>query len=118
MDAPPICREQISVAILDSKADITLGEGDVRLEDYLNDKIQTRPDLTNLAGLMENIELQKKQLEDQVGFHHRSEVLGLSWLIIRTASGCQSETGAVEAGHYQSPYPSPSASQGIRAAAK
>ena len=52
----------------DHISDVSLGEEDTRLEDYLNDKIQTRADLASLASLMENVELQKKQLEDQVGY--------------------------------------------------
>jgi hypothetical protein len=59
------------VALLhDPMSDISLEEGDTRLEDYLNDKIQTRADLASLATLMENVELQKKQLEDQVSSHY------------------------------------------------
>lgn len=53
----------------DPKADAELEEVDTRLEDYLNDKIQTRADLASLASLMENVELQKKQLEDQVRYN-------------------------------------------------
>lgn len=42
-------------------------EKDVRLEDYLNDKIQTSTDFGNLKSLIANVDLQKKQLEKQVG---------------------------------------------------
>jgi type IV pilus biogenesis protein CpaD/CtpE len=81
MDTPLIYRAQSPVAILlDPQTDIPLGEGDIRLEDYLNDKIQTRADLANLASLMKNIELQKKQLEEQVGFYHCWADPGLCWL--------------------------------------
>jgi RAD50-interacting protein 1 len=67
MDVPSICREQNPGTFRhDSKSNIPLREGGTRLEDYLNDKIQTRADLASLASLMENVELQKKQLEDQV----------------------------------------------------
>ncbi|KAH8819510.1 TIP-1 family-domain-containing protein [Xylogone sp. PMI_703] len=41
-------------------------ERDIRLEDYINDKIQTAADLGNLASLIYNVEIQKKQLEDQL----------------------------------------------------
>lgn len=54
----------------DPISDISLEEGDTRLEDYLNDKIQTRADLASLATLLENVELQKKQLEEQVSSHY------------------------------------------------
>ena len=68
MDVPSICRERSPEAFRhDHISDVSLGEEDTRLEDYLNDKIQTRADLASLASLMENVELQKKQLEDQVG---------------------------------------------------
>lgn len=71
MDVPSICREQRSLSFAhDPKADGSHGEADVRLEDYLNDKIQTRADLASLASLMANVELQKKQLEDQVSFSY------------------------------------------------
>ena len=70
MEVPSICREQSPVAFHhDPIPDVSLGEGDTRLEDYLNDKIQTRADLASLASLMENVEFQKKQLEGQVSFH-------------------------------------------------
>jgi hypothetical protein len=70
MEVPSICREQSPVAFRhDPKADAELEEVDTRLEDYLNDKIQTRADLASLASLMENVELQKKQLEDQVRYN-------------------------------------------------
>lgn len=69
MDVPSICRERSPMAFRnDHISDVSLGEEDTRLEDYLNDKIQTRADLASLASLMENVELQKKQLEDQVGY--------------------------------------------------
>ncbi|KAF4630599.1 hypothetical protein G7Y89_g7538 [Cudoniella acicularis] len=38
----------------------------IRLEDYLNDKIQTAADLGGLASLIVNVEIQKKQLEEQL----------------------------------------------------
>ncbi|RFU28387.1 hypothetical protein B7463_g7940, partial [Scytalidium lignicola] len=41
-------------------------ERDIRLEDYINDKIQTAADLGNLASLINNVEIQQKQLENQL----------------------------------------------------
>lgn len=71
MEVPSICREQSRVAFRnDFKADGELEEVTARLEDYLNDKIQTRADLASLASLMENVELQKRQLEDQVCYRY------------------------------------------------
>lgn len=99
MDAPLIYREQSRVAILhDPQNDTPLGEADIRLEDYLNDKIQTRADLASLASLMQNIELQKKQLEDQVGVYHFWVDPGHYELTTSIARRCQSQIGALEAG--------------------
>jgi len=53
--------------LLDSGRNNPTLEKDVRLEDYLNDKIQTSTDFSNLKSLLANIDLQKKQLEKQVG---------------------------------------------------
>ena len=75
-----------------------LGEEDTRLEDYLNDKIQTRADLASLATLMETVELQKKQLEEQVGSRYSLIVACASELMICTASRCQSKIRTVERG--------------------
>ena len=46
--------------------DIPLGERDIRVEDYLNDKIQTAADLGDISSLLASVELQKTQLESQV----------------------------------------------------
>lgn len=51
---------------LDSQNPRPAVEKDIRLEDYINDKIQTTADLGNLASLISNVEIQKKQLEEQV----------------------------------------------------
>ena len=62
-----IRRDPSPMAVLvDPKNDIPVGERDIRLEDYLNDKIQTKVDLGNLAGLIATVDLQKKQLDQQV----------------------------------------------------
>jgi len=53
--------------LLDPKTDIPLGERDIRVEDYLNDKIQTATDFESLNSLVASVEAQKQQLEDQVG---------------------------------------------------
>lgn len=52
--------------LLNPKSDIPLGERDIRVEDYLNDKIQTAADLGDISSLLASVELQKKQLEAQV----------------------------------------------------
>ncbi|KAH8661474.1 RINT-1 family protein [Tricladium varicosporioides] len=60
-------REMSPIAVLlDPKQDIPKGELEIRLEDYLNDKIQTAADFGNLATLIANVDKQKKQLEDQL----------------------------------------------------
>lgn len=62
-----ISREKSPVAVLlNPQKDIPLGERDIRVEDYLNDKIQTAADLGDISSLLANVELQKKQLETQV----------------------------------------------------
>jgi hypothetical protein len=67
MEAPSIARDRSPLAVLlDPKTDIPLGERDIRVEDYLNDKIQTTTDLDSLGNLIANVEAQKQQLEDQV----------------------------------------------------
>ena len=55
----------------DHGPDFMLEEGDIRLEDYLNDKIQIATDFDNLDGLFVSVETQKQQLEEQVGHHDR-----------------------------------------------
>ena len=54
-------------SLLDPKTDSPLGERDIRVEDYLNDKIQTATDFESLDRLIASVEAQKLQLEDQVG---------------------------------------------------
>jgi hypothetical protein len=62
-----ISREKSPVAVLlNPQKDIPLGERDIRVEDYLNDKIQTAADLGDISSLLASVELQKKQLETQV----------------------------------------------------
>lgn len=62
--------DSIPVAILkDPEKDIPLYERDIRLEDWLNDKIQTTADLSDLAKLIETVEIQKKQLDQQASLH-------------------------------------------------
>ena len=58
--------------LVDPKSDVPVGERAIRLEDYLNDKIQTKVDLGNLASLIETVDLQKKQLDQQVNRAHLS----------------------------------------------
>ncbi|KAI2627715.1 TIP-1 family-domain-containing protein [Hypoxylon sp. NC1633] len=41
-------------------------EPDIRLEDYLDDKLQSTTDLDNLDGLLANVEVQRTQLQTQL----------------------------------------------------
>ena len=67
MATPSMARDRSPLAVLlDPKTDIPLGERDIRVEDYLNDKIQTSTDMESLESLIVNVEVQKQQLEDQV----------------------------------------------------
>ena len=65
----PTIRDTSPVAVLmDPKNDVPASERDMRLEDYLNDRIQTTVDLGGLASLIETVDIQKKQLDQQVNF--------------------------------------------------
>ena len=67
MATTSIGRDRSPLAVLlDPKTDIPLGERDIRVEDYLNDKIQTTTDLESLESLIASVQAQKQQLEDQV----------------------------------------------------
>jgi RAD50-interacting protein 1 len=46
--------------------DFPLGEPDIRLEDFLDDKLQSTTDLDNLDALLVNIDLQRSQLQEQL----------------------------------------------------
>jgi len=68
MPSTSVTRDKSPLAVLlDPKRNNPRLENDVRLEDYLNDKIQTSTDFGSLKSLIANVELQKKQLEQQVG---------------------------------------------------
>ena len=41
-------------------------ERDVRVEDYLNDKLQNSTDLTNIDSLLEDVKVQQVLLQQQV----------------------------------------------------
>ncbi|RDL31891.1 RINT-1 family protein-like protein [Venustampulla echinocandica] len=66
--SPPLtARDHSPLAVLlDPKQDIPQAELDIRLDDYLNDKIQTAADFGGLANLLANVDIQKKQLENQL----------------------------------------------------
>jgi hypothetical protein len=66
MASTSIGRNRSPLAVLlDPNTDIPLGERDIRVEDYLNDKIQTNTDLESLKSLVASVEAQKEQLEDR-----------------------------------------------------
>jgi hypothetical protein len=46
-----------AAVLVDPKRDVPRGERDIRLEDYLNDKIQTMADLANLSKIIETVEI-------------------------------------------------------------
>lgn len=67
MPSSSISRDKSPLAVLLDPADsIPLGENDIRLEDYINDKIQTSADFGNLNSLIASVDQQKEQLERQV----------------------------------------------------
>ena len=51
---------------LDSESVLT-EERDIRVDDYLNDKLQIGPDLENLDSLLLNVKNQQTLLRKQVG---------------------------------------------------
>ena len=58
--------ERIPIAIVRNGSNISEGEHDIRLDDYLNDKLQTAADFQNLDSLIANVEEQRVQLLNQV----------------------------------------------------
>lgn len=48
------------------RSNVSEGEHDIRLDDYLNDKLQTATDFQNLDSLIANVEGQRVQLLSQV----------------------------------------------------
>ncbi|CZT42701.1 related to Rad50-interacting protein 1 [Rhynchosporium secalis] len=67
MASNSIERERSPVAVLlNPRKDIPSGETDIRVEDYLNDKIQTATDLGNISSLLASVQLQQKQLQTQL----------------------------------------------------
>jgi hypothetical protein len=70
MATPLISRDRSPVAVLLAPGvDIPLGENNIRLHDYLNDKFQTSLDLKNIDGILASVEKQKEQLDKQVCCH-------------------------------------------------
>lgn len=57
---------------------------DIRVEDYLNDKLQTAADLDNLDALLENVQQQQNLLKEQVCSLNPSPVLNLPYLMLIT----------------------------------
>lgn len=48
---------------------LTGGEQSIRVEDYLNDQLQTNADLENLDSLLQNVQKQHTLLKEQVSYH-------------------------------------------------
>ena len=68
-----ISREKSPIAVLlNPENDCTIGERDIRVEDYLNDKLQTASDLIDIPGLLASVEAQRLQVEAQVRTHHNN----------------------------------------------
>lgn len=67
MSASLIARERSPIAVLlNPETDVPLAERDIRVEDWMNDKIQTVADLADFSSLLASVETQKQQLEYQV----------------------------------------------------
>jgi hypothetical protein len=70
---PSILRERNPLsALTDPKTNIAPGERDIRMEDYVNDKIQTVADLEDIESLIAAVEINHKLLEEQVSNAPRS----------------------------------------------
>jgi hypothetical protein len=68
--APSARRNSSPLAyLINPKEDIPAAERDIRLEDWLNDKLQTTADLDDLAKLIAIVDDQKTQLDRQVCLH-------------------------------------------------
>ena len=61
-----IRREGSPIAIVRDRQDISSSEDDIRLDDYLNDKLQTAADFEDLDSLIASVEEQRSQLQSQV----------------------------------------------------
>ncbi|KAG9231031.1 RINT-1 family protein-like protein [Amylocarpus encephaloides] len=66
LTVPPQRDSTPTSGLLDPAPDIPRGDMEVRLDDWVNDKFQTRSDFGNLSSLVANVETQKAQLEDQL----------------------------------------------------
>lgn len=64
---PLLIRERSPTAAHADRRDIDIGERDIRVDDYVNDKLQTDSDFANLDTLIASVETQRIQLQDQVG---------------------------------------------------
>lgn len=64
---PLISRERSPIAVLADRRSIDIGEQDIRVDDYINDKLQTAADLASVDSLIASVETQRTQLQAQVG---------------------------------------------------
>jgi hypothetical protein len=64
-----INRERSPHAAVADRHSIELDERDIRVDDYINDKLQTTGDFDNLDSLIASVETQRAQLQDQVILH-------------------------------------------------
>jgi hypothetical protein len=60
-------KEASPIAVVKHESSIVDTERDMRLDDYLNDKIQVYADFGSLNQLIANVETQRAQLQTQVG---------------------------------------------------
>ncbi len=54
------------VAIISDISQVEAGEVDIKVDDYLNDKLQTLADYASVDTLLEQVEIQRVQLDQQV----------------------------------------------------
>lgn len=65
----------MAVVIVSPMANRSLDEDcDIRVEDYLNDKLQTYADLENLDSLLETVKQQQSLLREQVTYHYLDSI--------------------------------------------
>lgn len=89
-------RERSPIAILRDRNDVHSSEDDIRLDDYLNDKLQTAADFQDLDSLIASVEEQRSQLQSQVCYNLHIELSFIANLCI--APRCPVEALQIERG--------------------
>lgn len=97
---PSIGRDTSPIAVLADRSSIDAVERDIRVDDYLNDKLQTITDFEDLDTLIASVETQRIQLQDQVG-HLALHLAGIqassyTYVVLIASSQLQDATNKLE----------------------